>query len=293
MAGYSRACVRQIEFFIECIVPGDHGLSSDYSHCSAYGLEVDIHADPACASTFFVERVAAMNILRHIVEPSRLLMTWQPQDETAPSRARRVIGEVSVEPEGQMVFRYLKDTPDFEEACKVGFKGFPAFRLEELETRHGVIESLMRRLPPRKREDFSDFLAQHRLPSPFNYSDLALLGYTGARLPSDGFALVPEFPMDATAVGYLMEVAGFRHMLGADVTRLQVGGTVTFEIDTENPVDHDALAVIHQGRKIGYVNRALRATFHRWLRLRHVSATIEKLNGKSERPSVYVLISVN
>ncbi len=234
-----------------------------------------------------------MNVLRHIVEPSHLLMTWQPQDEAAQSRTRRVIGEVCVEPDGQVIFHYLKDTPDFEAACKAGFKGFPAFRLEDSETRHGVIESFMRRLPPRKREDFTDFLAQHRLPSPFSYSDMTLFGYTGARLPSDGFALVPDFPEDAVPCDYLMEVAGLRHVLGTDVSSIRLGDAVTFEVDQGNPVDNDALCVMHQGRKIGYVNRALRTTFHRWLRLHHVSATVEKLNGKPEHPVVYVRISVN
>ncbi len=113
-------------------------------------------------------------------------------------RTRRVIGEVlSEKPSGDIVFRYLKGTDDFQAAEAAGFKGFPAFRLEDTEIRHGVLESLMRRLPPRNREDFGDYLRLHGLPASFKLSDLALLGHTGARLPSDGFALVPEFPEDA------------------------------------------------------------------------------------------------
>ncbi len=237
-----------------------------------------------------------MNILRHIAEPSRLLMTWQPLDETASSRTRRVIGEIRREKEGQIVFRYLQHTSDFEEARKAGFKGFPAFHLKDKddnEVRQGVIESLMRRLPPRKREDFDDFLAQHRLPSPFNNSDMALLGYTGARLPSDGFALVPDFSASEVPCDYLMEVAGLRHIFGTDISSIHVGDPVEFVVDHDNPVDQDALLVICQGQKIGYVNRAFRETLHRWLKQYHVSATIEKLNGKPERPLVYVRISAN
>ncbi len=235
-----------------------------------------------------------MNILRHIVEPSRLLMTWQPLDETAPSRTRRIIGEIRCEKDGQFVFRYLQHTPDFDEACKAGFKGFPAFHLKDRndsEIHQGVIESLMRRLPPRKREDFPDFLIQHRLPSPFNHSDMALLGYTGARLPSDGFALVPDFSASEVPCDYLMEVAGVRHILGTDLSSIHEGDAVEFVIDRENPVDRDALLVVCHGQKIGYVNRAFRETLHRWLKQYRVSATIEKLNGKPERPLVYVRIS--
>ncbi|MER2514657.1 MAG: hypothetical protein ABTQ25_19975 [Nitrosomonas ureae] len=63
------------------------------------------------------------------------------------------------------------------------------------------------------------------------------------------------------------------------------------EIDQDNPVDQDALQVICHGREIGYVNRAFRETLHRWLEKYRVSTTIEKLNGKPERPLVYVRIS--
>ncbi|SFI30290.1 hypothetical protein [Nitrosomonas sp. Nm34] len=234
-----------------------------------------------------------MNFLRHIIEPSRLLMTWQPLDLNAPSCTRRVIGEICQENSGQIVFRYLKDNPDFEAARKAGFKDFPAFRLKHNEVRQGVIESLLRRLPPRNREDFAEFLAQHRLPYPFNYSDMALLGYTGARLPSDGFALVPDFSECETPCDYLMEVAGIRHTSCLDVSNIHLDDPVEFAVDQNNPVDQDALLVICQGQKIGYVNRAFRASLHHWLRQYHVSAAIEKLNGKSEHPLVYVRINAN
>lgn len=232
-----------------------------------------------------------MTTLHHIVEPNRLLMTWQPLDMNASSRTRRAIGEVCQENDGHIVFRYLKNTSDFEAACNAGFKGFPAFRLEDNEVRQGVIESLLRRLPPRNREDFAEFLAQHRLPSPFNHSDMALLGYTGARLPSDGFALVPDFSASEVPCDYLMEVAGVRHILGTDLSSIHEGDAVEFVIDRENIVDRDALLVVCHGQKIGYVNRAFRETLHRWLKQYRVSATIEKLNGKPERPLVYVRIS--
>lgn len=233
-----------------------------------------------------------MTTLHHIVEPNRLLMTWQPLDMNAPSRTRRVIGEVCQESDGQIVFRYLKKTPDFEAACNAGFKGFPAFRLEDDEVRQGVIESLLRRLPPRNREDFAEFLAQHRLPCPFIYSDMALLGYTGARLPSDGFALVPDFSQNSIPCDYLMEVAGLRHVFN-NAQAIHEGDTVDFEIDHDNPVDQDALQVICHGQRIGYVNRAFRATLYRWLQTNRVTATVEKCNGKPERPLVYVMISAN
>lgn len=231
--------------------------------------------------------------LQHIVEPERLLLTWQPVDEQAPVRTRRVVGEIARECDGQFVFRYLKDSTDFRLAREAGFQGFPAFSMSHVETRQGVIESFLRRLPPRNREDFSDYLAQHRLPYPFPNSDFALLGYTGARLPSDGFALVPVFPGNAVPCDYLIEVAGLRHVIGTETSNIQDGDPITFDVDSHNPVDQDALTVLHQGRRIGYVNRALKETFHQWLSAHTVHAVVERQNGKPERPLVFVRVSVD
>jgi hypothetical protein len=231
--------------------------------------------------------------LSHIVEPERLLLTWQPVDEQSPHRTRRTVGEVlRADSDSDMVFRYLRDIPDFAAAQASGFQGFPAFPIDGNEVSKGVHETFMRRLPPRKREDFAEFLAQHRLPSPFPYSDTALLGYTGARLPSDGFALVPQFPTDVMPCDYLMEVAGLRHVYSGSMTDIHNGDVVSFQMEPLNPVDPDAIAVLHAGRAIGYVTRTMRSTFHAWLGSKKLLATVERQNGKPERPLIYLRISV-
>lgn len=233
-----------------------------------------------------------MNRLSHIVEPQRLLLTWQPADEQAATRTRRIVGEVFKQADGSMAFRYLKDSLDYQAAVAAGFQGFPAFQIADKEFNKGVIESFLRRLPPRGREDFDEYLAQHRLPAPFPYSDFALLGYTGARLPSDGFSLIPVFPSDAVPCDYLLEVAGVRHVIGTDISAINVGDPISFTVDSQNPVDQDALSVVHNGRSIGYVNRALRSTFHDWLKGHRVHASVERQNGKPDRPLIFVRVSV-
>ena len=233
-----------------------------------------------------------MSPLRHLVEPSRLLMTWQPSDEGAPVRTRRVVGEIiPVAASKSAVFRYLKATEDFKAAEVAGFKGFPAFRVDGEEIRSGVLDSLMRRLPPRNREDFADYLQLHGLSAPFELSDVALLGYTGARLPSDGFALVPDFPEDTRPCDYVMEVAGTRHVLQGPLSDLRPGDPVSIQPDPENPVESDALVVMHEGRRIGFVNRALKGMFRRWMQSGRMTATIERQNGKPQRPLIFVRVT--
>lgn len=232
-------------------------------------------------------------ILRHIHEPSSVLLTWQPGDESGAQRTRRVVGRL-VATDGEISFQYLKGTEDFEKALANGFRGYPAFRLEDKNQTvfvQGVMDSFLRRLPPRSREDFGDYLKLHRLPDPFEFSTLALLAYTGAKLPSDGFALVPDFKDGTLPCDFILEVAGFRYHRNT-AEGLQVGDPVEFDLAPGNEIDHDAISILHKGETIGYVNRALRGVIGRWLSSQSVEARIERLNGKADRPLVYLYVCV-
>ena len=231
----------------------------------------------------------SLNLL--IVEPAALLLLWQPADEAGQSRARRAVGKIT-KSEDVLEFRYLHGTTDFDCATAEGFRGFPAFDLKAEATRDGVLEALVRRLPPRKREDFSKYLERHCLPSPFAASDFALLAYTGARLPSDGFSLVPLFSSEVQVLDYVAEVSGTRHVFPGDTSSLKIGQIATFVIEPGNPFDPDAVAVYCDARKIGFVNRAMRQTFNHWLDSRNLTAVICRLNGKPERPLIYLHVSV-
>lgn len=230
--------------------------------------------------------------LSHVVEPNALLLTWQPVGDNSRSRLRRIVARIERQADGGAKFRYMPGTEDFESAVDEGFEGHPAFKLDAAESNVGVLETLLRRLPPRKREDFAEFLATHRLPVPFEYSDFALLGYTGARLPSDGFSIVPVIEQNQVPCDLILEVAGFRHEPGASADKLAVGDEVSFECEDDNPYDANALAIMHRGHRIGYVNRAMNTLVRAWLQHQRVSAKVERVNGKPERPLIYLRLEV-
>jgi hypothetical protein len=232
-----------------------------------------------------------MQPLKYIVEPRKLLVTWQSPNEAAPDRLRRVVGEVALDGE-VVVFRYLKGTEDYDNAIRNGFFGFPAFSTRSDEIRVGVGDALAGRLPSERREDFDAFLKLHRLPSPWRHSRLALLGYTGGRLPSDGFAFVPVFDDQAVPCDFITEVAGLRHVFGGDPSSLRPGDALTLIPEPHNPVDQDAIAFFWSGEKLGFLNRAMLPTMTNWIDHRQVVASIERINGKPERPLVYVRIEV-
>lgn len=232
-----------------------------------------------------------MNFLEYLHEPSRLWLTWQRPDDAFP-RTRRVVAEI-VRSDDACTLRYLQSSEDYQVAAQQGFQGFPAFDPAQAEHTRGVMEALSRRLPPRKREDFDDYLAQFRLPPGFGGSDFALLGYTGARLPSDTFGFVPDFADVSRPIDLLLEVAGFRHQECQGRFAPTTGLPVTFSVDANNPVDREAVQVRSGEWGLGYVNRALLPWFAERLRHGEVAfAHIERINGEPDRPLIYVFCRV-
>jgi hypothetical protein len=146
-------------------------------------------------------------------------------------------------------------------------------------------------MPPRKRGDFDRYLAQWRLPPGKSLTDFALLAYSGARLPGDGFSLV--WPLDEIEPPgeILLEVAGFRYQ-GVLAESLRVGCAAMLVPEPENPNDNGAIRIEAGGHRIGYVNRLQCPAVHRWLERGQVDAVVERINGTAERPAIYVFCRV-
>lgn len=231
-----------------------------------------------------------MNRIEHLLEPGRLLLVWQ-RPSSSGRRDRRVVAEIQG-PSSDAVFRYLNGTADFELARSEGFQGYPAFKLQQLEHHAGVVDAFLRRLPPRKRDDFGEYLQAHRLPDPFVGTDMALLAYTGARLPSDGFEVIPDLANSVPPFELVVETAGLRHQDGVKIEQLQVGDPVSLAAEANNPVDPRAIAVVHGIGRIGYLPRPYCDAVGTWLTNFCVDAVIERINGKPERPLVYLFLRV-
>jgi len=233
--------------------------------------------------------------IENLLEPRRLYLAWQAPDHHG-DRFRWAVG--LVEPgEAGCSLRYLHVGVEFDtlnqgrsvdEIQQLGFVGYPGFPWKPRTYREGVLEAFLRRLPPRDRADFNTYLEQFRLPGDADISDFALLAYTGAKLPSDGFSLVDPLDARAEACELLIEIAGYRYYDGA----VQPGEPVRFEPEPKNPSDSQAVAVLHGGKRVGYVNRLKAPTFAAWLQNRTVAGVIERLNGNPDRPRAFVFVTV-
>jgi len=206
-------------------------------------------------------------------------------------RTRRVVGEILRQGD-VYTLRYLVNTSDYQKALESNFSLYPAFMNKDKEYTSGVLDTFMLRLPPRKREDFKNFLQSLRLPTDAVISDFALLGYSEARLPGDGFSIVNPFDDAPVPCQFLSEVAGYRYFQGSSMD-IKCGEVVTFETEPDNPYDPMAIKILLRGEQIGFVNRCQTVPFHKWMACNKLHATIEKKNGTPTKPRLLLFVDAS
>lgn len=226
-----------------------------------------------------------MHTIDHIFEPTRLFLVWTSTADGI-ARNRRIVGEL-IKKSDTHTFRYLKDTPDYHDAVNEGFIGFPAFTINGNEEFDNALAAFMSRIPPRKRQDFSKYLAQYGLPSSFGGSDLSLLGYTGARLASDSFELCPDLSTALAPIDIVLEVSGtqYNKVLG-EVTE---GMRVNFAPELHNAHDKNAIAIMINSERIGYVSRALNKGFSHLLSQSTVTGTVLRSDLRNDKSKILIL----
>ena len=233
-------------------------------------------------------------------EPKRLVLAWQAPDEFG-YRTRFAVGELTCDDE-DVCLRYFGDGPEFERLnpgtdyatmISYGYNGYPGFDPDKPEHRAGVLEAFMRRLPPRSRADFDAYERHLRLHAGIRLSDFALLGLSEAYLPSDGFSVVDPLDPDVAERQLVIEVAGYRYYATKEGARLpEIGSSIAIEPEIDNKFDSQAVAILFEGHKIGNINRLQAATFRQWAADKRIEAEVDRLNGRIDRPRLFVFVRI-
>jgi len=236
-----------------------------------------------------------IHYIEHVIEPEKLLLSWQPTRASGKHRMRRFVAELVADGDDARL-EYLLDSDDFTKAREAGFDDYPGFSTSQ-PVHENVLAAFMRRLPPRRRNDFGRFLTAFRI-NPVNkdeISDFSLLGYSGAVLPGDGFSIINPFTNIEPPFEFMLDIQGYRHYLdNIPYETVELGMKVVFCPEPENEKDPHAIAVLIDDKKAGYVCRGLNKTFHCWLDKGYaIEAAIERINGTQDSPKIYALVKVS
>jgi len=232
-----------------------------------------------------------MRYIEHIVEPDRLLLSWQTSIP-GESRLRMFVAEL-IRNGNDADLVYLKESEDFSKAQSLGFEKYTGFDTEK-EVHENVLGSFMKRLPPRTRGDFGRFLEALRIKNDANVSDFALLGYSGAKLPDDDFTVIHPFENASPPFELMLPVQGYRYYKDQlPFAELTKNMQAEFEAEPENPKDAKAIKIVIDGVRAGYVSRGLTGSFHKWMQSGlTISAYVERINGAEQNPEIYLYVSV-
>ncbi len=226
-----------------------------------------------------------------IVEPDRLLLSWQTPSE----RLRMFVAEL-IRNGDDADLVYLNESEDFSRAQDLGFRDYPGFDIKKDVVHKNVLTSFMKRLPPRTRRDFGRFLDALRIKpeAKDEISDFALLGYSGAKLPDDDFTVIHPFENASVPFEFMLLVEGYQHYQDElPLAALSTDMQADFEVEPDNPKDPEAIRIMIDGIRAGYVCRGLTASFHKWMQSGlTMSAHVERINGTGQDPKVYLYVSI-
>ena len=234
-----------------------------------------------------------MSHIEHIIEPTKLLLSWRPR--TGPDRGRHIVAELRRSGQDADLV-YLRDSEDYVAAKAKGFVGeYPGFPADK--DYPGVLAAFMRRLPPRSRSDFDKFMEAIRIPPGTEVSDFALLGYAGTKLPGDDFYIIHPFDDAQPPFEFLLLIADCGHYRSpVPFERFKSGMATRFELELDRRYDPEAVRIVIpevSPETAGYVHRGLAPQFRKWLIAGlQVSGMIERVNGIGDHPVVYLFVTV-
>ncbi|MGA1843384.1 MAG: hypothetical protein ACMUIS_02340 [bacterium] len=233
-----------------------------------------------------------MRYIEHIVEPERLLLSWQTA-QPGKDRGRMIVAELIRNGEDADLV-YLLDAEDFKKAKSFGFDEYPCFKTDHAKYER-ILSAFMKRLPPRQRGDFVKYLGALRIKPDEQISDFALLGYSGARLPDDDFTVIHTFENGVPPFEFLLQIQGYHYyMEHLPFAGIKPEQQAIFQAEPENPADPKAIKIIINGSRAGYVCRGLTESFHKWFGAGYmVTGSVERINGTEQQPEIYLYVSVN
>lgn len=226
-----------------------------------------------------------------ITDPIQTRRAWLAWQSSRGDDTRYRVAEL-VQVETGVTFRYL-DEAELAAARSSGFRHYVGLPAEREQDPARVIDTLIRRLPPRTRPDFPEMMRRFGLDPSAEFTDLSLLAYMGARSAADTFGVTESFDGFDRPFRFVFDIAGYRHYRD-DVGDLEAGERVIFRPDPQNEFDPNAVELVREtGARAGWLNRLQTGPMRRWLAEGRVDACVFRINGRATYPRLFVMADID
>lgn len=184
--------------------------------------------------------------MEDIENKKRLLVIWQDNK----TRLRHIIGELT---KGScFMFQYNKE--NFQKLRSLDFNVLTAFPdWDKTYFSDTLFSVFLSRLPDKRRSDINNILRNYDLES---YDEFDLLKKSGGRLPTDSLEFVEALDLSEKNIKRQFYIAGTKYYCGEDfcnILKLAPNEPLSFQLESDNKIDKNAVKILHLGTTIGYV----------------------------------------
>lgn len=199
---------------------------------------------------------------------------------------RQIVGRIKRNSTEGVRFEYILG--GVKEAQKKGFTPYIDFPDINKIYKENVLDIFSQRLLKSERSDIKRYHDFWSIDPRYKEDKFYLLAYTQGLLSTDNFEFLADF-QPVKELKFVSEICGLTHaQLRPDI--LDIGDTLTWQLEKDNPVDKYAVKVFKDSNSIGYVKLIHSRVFHKKLKsaLKIIVKNIDK-NGVLNR--VFVDIS--
>ena len=176
-----------------------------------------------------------------------ILLTWRK----GPGSRRYVVG--SIKPNGS--FKY--ELRGVEDAKKEGFTGYPGLSINSDFQDSNLFS---KRIISSERTDTSNLFNFWEIDPIYKDNYLYMLAMTQGKMSNDNFEFLASF-RPFKGLSFVTDIAGLSHS-EFDINCLSVGDKLTYKLDKNNPVDNEAVLILKDNQKVGYIKKGHHKVFH-------------------------------
>lgn len=170
---------------------------------------------------------------------------------------RIAVGVIRMNQTEGATFKYLPE--GVKKALADGFTAYPDFPDID-KTYANVMEVFGQRLNNSERADIQNYYNYWEISSERKSDKYYILAQTQGLLPTDNFEFIAEYYL-TKELKFISEICGLSvNPLPSEA--LKVNEELQWKLEKDNPYDKDAVVILKNGKKIGYVKKIHNKVFH-------------------------------